>query len=102
MIGGIYYLSHPPLFCQYIGSIGIGTPPQYFNMNLDTGSADIWVPTEPCPSCGDRKLFQPNESSTFVPIDQSWSLRYGDGSQVFGVSLFRRCILCMSYLLLVG
>ncbi|KAI8337919.1 aspartic peptidase domain-containing protein [Chlamydoabsidia padenii] len=71
---------------EYIGTIGFGTPPQYFEMNLDTGSADIWLPTEPCPSCLDRKLFQPNDSSTFEPVGTSWALRYGDGSQVIGTT----------------
>ncbi|ORZ15150.1 aspartic peptidase domain-containing protein [Absidia repens] len=55
-------------------------------MNLDTGSADIWFPSEPCPTCVGHKLFHPTDSSTFTPINQTWALRYGDGSSVSGVT----------------
>ncbi|ORZ22292.1 aspartic peptidase domain-containing protein [Absidia repens] len=55
-------------------------------MNLDTGSADIWIPSKPCQSCKGHNIFSPNESSTFEAINKSWSLRYGDGSGVMGVT----------------
>lgn len=64
----------------------MGNPPQTFNVDFDTGSTDIWIPSAQCDgSCENHRQFDENQSSTFVKDDRTWSLHYGDGSGVHGV-----------------
>jgi hypothetical protein len=81
-----FFLSFFLSSSQYVGVIGVGTPPMSFEMILDTGSADIWFPSVPCQSCGNHSLFQPQNSSTFSAVNETWSLQYMDGSYAQGVS----------------
>ncbi|XP_069421782.1 pregnancy-associated glycoprotein 2-like [Ovis canadensis] len=66
----------------YFGNITIGTPPQEFQVNFDTGSSDLWVPSVDCrsPSCSTHKRFNPQKSTTFQRLDQKIELIYGSGS----------------------
>ena len=45
---------------QYVGMIGIGTPPQYLTVVLDTGSSDLWIPGMGCTACGNHATFDPS------------------------------------------
>ncbi|CAO3659115.1 hypothetical protein G6F70_008149 [Rhizopus microsporus] len=71
---------------EYIGEISIGTPPQRFTMDFDTGSSDIWIPSISClQSCGTHRRFDPTKSSSFEIVNnKTWRLQYGDGSSVRG------------------
>ncbi|XP_061013082.1 pregnancy-associated glycoprotein 1-like [Dama dama] len=62
----------------YVGNITIGTPPQEFQVMLDTGSSDLWVPSVLCTSrfCSSHALFRHRESSTFRPTQETLSLIY--------------------------
>src|ERR1700722_8623752 len=69
---------------QYVGKMGIGTPPQIFNMDFDIGSADIWVGASNCTTCRPNQTFKPSQSSTFHFIGDPLRLDYADGSSVQG------------------
>ncbi|KAI8640974.1 aspartic peptidase domain-containing protein [Parasitella parasitica] len=71
---------------EYVGEIAIGTPPQKFNVDFDTGSSDIWVPSSRCgSSCSTHNRFDGSKSSTYKEINsKTWQLSYGDGSSVRG------------------
>ncbi|XP_047375093.1 pepsin A-5-like [Sciurus carolinensis] len=66
----------------YVGIVSIGTPPQDFKVVLDTGSADLWVPSTYCSSgaCTNHRSFDPLRSSTFLVSGRPIHLVYGSGA----------------------
>ncbi|KAI6176370.1 Peptidase A1 domain-containing protein [Aphelenchoides bicaudatus] len=77
----------------YLGNISLGTPPQPFQIVLDTGSSNLWVVDTACTAeeCDglDNPLFQPRwhkqkydrtKSSTFKDDGTPFSIYYGSGS----------------------
>ncbi|XP_077252468.1 aspartic proteinase A1-like [Tasmannia lanceolata] len=68
---------------QYFGEIGIGTPPQNFTVIFDTGSADLWVPSEKCYfslACFLHHKFRASQSKTYRKIGKSVDIHYGTGA----------------------
>lgn len=55
------------VYFQYYGDISIGTPPQHFTACVDTGSADLWMPSDSCQSasCLAHQQYSQHNSSTF-------------------------------------
>lgn len=65
----------------YLVDVAIGTPPQKFELVVDTGSADLWVPGSKCPQtvCPLAK-FNEQSSTTFNLTSEGFNITYGIGS----------------------
>ena len=66
---------------QYYIDIEIGTPPQKFTVCPDTGSSNLWVPSESCSSlaCWFHKRYNAKKSSTYTADGTPISMKYGSG-----------------------
>ena len=66
---------------QYVGSVGIGTPPQYLNVVFDTGSANFFVNSARCndPGCLNHTSYDNSKSSTFVEKFYDLQVMFGTG-----------------------
>ncbi|KNE93645.1 hypothetical protein PSTG_12931 [Puccinia striiformis f. sp. tritici PST-78] len=67
----------------YTAPITIGTPPQSFNMIMDTGSGDIWIADNACNmdrGCpNSARKFDPLKSTTYVNQSKPFNVQYGSG-----------------------
>ncbi|KAJ6504411.1 acid protease [Mycena vulgaris] len=69
---------------EWAGRISIGTPPQNFTIDFDTGSSDLWVPSASCNSstCSLKSKFNATSSSTALKRPGEFQIEYGDASTV--------------------
>ncbi|XAR53951.1 Nepenthesin [Bertholletia excelsa] len=91
---------------EYFTRLGVGTPPKYVYMVLDTGSDVVWIQCSPCRNCYKQSdpVFDPARSKSYqrvrckTPLCQMldspgcnsnrqtclYQVSYGDGSFTFG------------------
>ena len=74
----------PCLLFHYLdfSDIGIGTPAQTFKVVLDTGSSNLWVPSQECGSiaCYLHTKYDSSSSSSYKKNGSEFEIRYGSGS----------------------
>lgn len=63
---------------QYLGAVGLGSPPQQFLVVFDTFSASLWVPGERCKQR--RRRFDPAYSESFRGDPHRFTFHYGTGT----------------------
>lgn len=72
---------------EYLTPVQIGTPAQTLNLDIDTGSSDLWVYSSETPSSevNGQTVYDPSSSTTSEKQSSlSWSISYGDGSSSEG------------------
>ncbi|KAF5732120.1 protein ASPARTIC PROTEASE IN GUARD CELL 2-like [Tripterygium wilfordii] len=55
---------------EYFTRLGVGTPPRYVYMVLDTGSDVVWIQCAPCRKCYSQSdpVFDPRKSRSFAAV----------------------------------
>ncbi|KAL7281895.1 hypothetical protein ACG7TL_003361 [Trametes sanguinea] len=70
---------------MWTGAITVGTPPQKFSVDFDTGSSDLFLPGPLCDrNCDKKAKYNPSDSSTSKDLHQPFTVSYGDGSTAVG------------------
>ncbi|GMF22470.1 unnamed protein product [Phytophthora lilii] len=65
---------------QFSGAVGVGSPPQHFQVIFDTGSSDIWLPDGSCADCAGSRRYRAAASRSHEPLGEPFRLEYGSGN----------------------
>jgi hypothetical protein len=79
---------------EYIGTITLGTPAQNFEVILDTGSSNLWVPDQTCTAtpCNGKNKYRSSASTTYRNDGRQWSIQYGSGSARGVLAIDKLCM----------
>ncbi|GKU05444.1 endothiapepsin precursor [Fusarium langsethiae] len=71
---------------EWLTPVQIGNPPRTFQMDLDTGSSDLWVHgSQSAAAGGSRTRYNSTASKSCEEMsDSKWLIEYGDGSGASG------------------
>ncbi|KAF9539052.1 hypothetical protein EC957_005826 [Mortierella hygrophila] len=69
---------------SYYGTVMIGTPPQAFKIDFDTGSSQFIVSSKDCTQCSGTTYYDSSASHTFRADGNPWTITYGDQSYASG------------------
>jgi cathepsin D len=66
---------------QYVGQVGIGSPPQYLDVIFDTGSSNFFVNSKLCAddSCTKRKAYDHSLSKSYSDVGFALEVQFGTG-----------------------
>ncbi|CCW66041.1 unnamed protein product [Phytomonas sp. Hart1] len=65
---------------QFYGTIYVGTPAKEFKVVFDTGSSEMWLPTEKTNMCGSKQCYSSQKSTSSTPDGREFSAKYLSGS----------------------
>jgi len=70
----------------YYANVSVGTPGQEIQMQVDTGSSDVWMSDSTAVFCQQNNYnceggtFNPSRSSTYNPVNTIFNITYVDGT----------------------